>query len=33
MIDLLSQMNPWHWLVFGLVLLLLELLGTAGYLL
>lgn len=33
MSDLLSQMNPWHWLVFGLVLLLLELLGTAGYLL
>ncbi|MGF1764344.1 NfeD family protein [Aliivibrio kagoshimensis] len=33
MIELLEQMNLWHWLAFGLGLLLLELLGTAGYLL
>ncbi|WP_305462125.1 NfeD family protein [Photobacterium leiognathi] len=33
MIYLLEQMNFWHWLAIGLVLLLLELLGTAGYLL
>ena len=33
MIMLLEQMNAWHWLALGLVLLLLELLGTAGYLL
>ncbi|PSW20611.1 NfeD family protein [Photobacterium sanctipauli] len=33
MITLLEQMNVWHWLALGLVLLLLELLGTAGYLL
>ncbi|WP_299022035.1 NfeD family protein [uncultured Photobacterium sp.] len=33
MIELLEQMNFWHWLALGLVLLLLELLGTAGYLL
>ncbi len=33
MITLLEQMNFWHWIAFGLVLLLLELLGTAGYLL
>lgn len=33
MIDLLEQMNFWHWIALGLVLLLLELLGTAGYLL
>lgn len=33
MIELLEQMNMWHWLAFGLGLLLLELLGTAGYLL
>ncbi|WP_064608067.1 NfeD family protein [Photobacterium sp. J15] len=33
MIELLEQMNFWHWLALGLVLLLLELVGTAGYLL
>ncbi|MGR5148077.1 NfeD family protein [Photobacterium alginatilyticum] len=33
MIALLEQVNFWHWIAFGLVLLLLELLGTAGYLL
>ncbi|EAS40851.1 NfeD family protein [Photobacterium profundum] len=33
MIALLEQMNFWHWVAFGLALLLLELLGTAGYLL
>ncbi|MEF2483681.1 NfeD family protein [Vibrio mimicus] len=31
MIELLSQLNFWHWLAFGLVLLAAELLGTAGY--
>ncbi|WP_261833735.1 NfeD family protein [Vibrio ishigakensis] len=31
MIELLSQINHWHWLAFGLVLLCVELLGTAGY--
>lgn len=33
MIELLEQMNFWHWLALGLALLLLEMLGTAGYLL
>ncbi|MDX1301518.1 NfeD family protein [Photobacterium sp.] len=33
MIELLEQMNGWHWLAFGLALLAFELLGTAGYLL
>ncbi|MDN3682118.1 NfeD family protein [Vibrio tapetis subsp. quintayensis] len=33
MIELLDQMNHWHWIAFGLVLLCGELLGTAGYLL
>lgn len=31
MIELLDSINHWHWLAFGLVLLALELLGTAGY--
>ncbi|ENO8417603.1 NfeD family protein [Vibrio mimicus] len=31
MIELLSQLNFWHWLAFGLILLAAELLGTAGY--
>ncbi|GAL14863.1 putative activity regulator of membrane protease YbbK [Vibrio astriarenae] len=31
MIVLLEQMNHWHWLAFGLALLAVELLGTAGY--
>ncbi len=31
MIALLEQMNYWHWLAFGLLLLAGELLGTAGY--
>ena len=31
MIELLDQVNHWHWLAFGLLLLGLELLGTAGY--
>ncbi|ENM5735587.1 NfeD family protein [Vibrio mimicus] len=31
MIELLSQLNCWHWLAFGLILLAAELLGTAGY--
>lgn len=31
MIELLSQVNHWHWIAFGLVLLSGELLGTAGY--
>ncbi|CAH0534148.1 Inner membrane protein YbbJ [Vibrio stylophorae] len=30
---LLSQIDFWHWLAFGLVLLLVELIGAAGYLL
>jgi len=30
-IPLLEQMNYWHWLAFGLILLAIELLGTAGY--
>ncbi len=33
MIEILSQMNHWHWIALGLVLLCGELLGTAGYLL
>ncbi len=33
MMTLLEQMNFWHWIALGLVLLLLELLGAAGYLL
>lgn len=28
---ILAQMNSWHWLAVGLILLALELLGTAGY--
>lgn len=31
MIELLDQVNHWHWLAFGLLLLGLDLLGTAGY--
>lgn len=31
MIELLSELNHWHWLAFGLCLLAIELLGTAGY--
>ncbi|OEE45404.1 NfeD family protein [Vibrio anguillarum] len=31
MIELIQQMNYWHWLALGLVLVALELLGTAGY--
>ncbi|CAM4307491.1 NfeD family protein [Vibrio agarivorans] len=31
MITILEQMNHWHWLAFGLALLAVELLGTAGY--
>lgn len=31
MIDWLSQINHWHWLAFGLCLLAIELIGTAGY--
>ncbi|MDK9740051.1 NfeD family protein [Vibrio sp. D404a] len=31
MIELLEQVNHWHWLALGLLLLGLELLGTAGY--
>lgn len=31
MIELLEQMNLWHWFAFGLLLLAVELLGTAGY--
>ncbi|MCJ2375648.1 NfeD family protein [Vibrio sp. ZSDZ34] len=33
MIELLSQVNYWHWLALGLLLLCGELLGTAGYML
>ncbi|CCN48114.1 putative Nodulation efficiency, NfeD [Vibrio nigripulchritudo MADA3029] len=33
MFELLDQMNHWHWIALGLVLLCGELLGTAGYLL
>lgn len=33
MIELLEQVNHWHWIAFGLLLLSGELLGTAGYLL
>jgi membrane protein implicated in regulation of membrane protease activity len=31
LIELLDSINHWHWLAFGLALLALELLGTAGY--
>ncbi|WP_135459287.1 NfeD family protein [Vibrio echinoideorum] len=31
MFELLEQVNHWHWLAFGLALLALELVGTAGY--
>ncbi|WP_394247518.1 NfeD family protein [Vibrio profundi] len=31
MIELLEQVNLWHWIAFGLLLLAAELLGTAGY--
>lgn len=31
MIELLSELTHWHWLAFGLCLLAVELLGTAGY--
>ncbi len=31
MIELLSEVNYWHWLALGLLLLAGELLGTAGY--
>jgi membrane protein implicated in regulation of membrane protease activity len=31
--ELLSQINLWHWLILGGALLILELLGAAGYLL
>lgn len=31
MIDWISQINHWHWLAFGLCLLAVEVLGTAGY--
>lgn len=31
MIELLEQVNLWHWVAFGLLLLAAELLGTAGY--
>ena len=33
MIELLEQVNHWHWVAFGLILLSGELLGTAGFLL
>lgn len=33
LISILEQMNHWHWLALGLVLLAGEILGTAGYLL
>lgn len=33
MIELLQQVNHWHWIAFGLILLCGELLGTAGYML
>ncbi|AIU68423.1 regulatory protein [Vibrio coralliilyticus] len=31
MFELLDSLNYWHWLAFGLALLAVELLGTAGY--
>ena len=31
MIELMENVNYWHWLAFGLALLACELLGTAGY--
>lgn len=31
MFELLDSINHWHWLAFGLVLLAIELAGTAGY--
>lgn len=31
MFELLESINHWHWLAFGLALLAVELLGTAGY--
>jgi membrane protein implicated in regulation of membrane protease activity len=33
LIELLQQVNHWHWIAFGLLLLCGELLGTAGYML
>ncbi|MGF1694993.1 NfeD family protein [Vibrio lamellibrachiae] len=31
MLEFLDSINHWHWLAFGLALLAMELLGTAGY--
>lgn len=31
MIDWISQLNHWHWITFGLCLLVIELFGTVGY--
>ncbi|CAH0539015.1 NfeD family protein [Vibrio marisflavi] len=31
MIELLGNLNHWHWLAFGFALLAVEVLGTAGY--
>ncbi|MEZ8824875.1 NfeD family protein [Vibrio amylolyticus] len=31
MLELFESINHWHWLAFGLALLAIELLGTAGY--
>lgn len=31
MVEFLESVNYWHWLAFGLALLAVELLGTAGY--
>lgn len=31
MVEFFEQINHWHWLAFGLLLLAAELLGTAGY--
>ncbi|MGF1908003.1 NfeD family protein [Vibrio kasasachensis] len=33
MVEVLDNVNHWHWIAFGLALLAAELLGTAGYLL
>lgn len=33
MLSILEQINSWHWLTLGLVLLILEALGTGGFLL
>lgn len=33
MVEMLSQLTPWHWLIFGVVLLVVELMISSTYLL